>query len=66
MVTIIFLVRAFKIYSLSTCQICNTVMLSTVTVLYCLKRGKKPAEKYFWKNIYSKRALKAYIVDCFS
>ena len=35
MVTIIFLaMRTFKIYSLSNCQICNTVMLSTVTVLY--------------------------------
>ena len=51
MVTIIFLaMRTFKIYSLSNCQICNTVILTTVTVLYMVsKEEKKPAEKYFWK-----------------
>ena len=52
MVTIIFLaMRTFKIYSLSnSVQICNTVILTTVTVLYMVsKEEKKPAEKYFWK-----------------
>ena len=46
MVTIIFLaMRTFKIYSLSNCQICNTVMLSTVTVLYTVWKEEKSQQK---------------------